>query len=309
MYASSWLSDLSAITSVENATQKPASIVMWYQGWGAGKGEDFQTSWMDNVRNHGAIPLVTWEPWNYKQTQKSAWSGYSLKDILNGTYDAYITKWAQDSKAWGHPFFLRFAAEMNGYWFPWSEGVNGNTKGQFVQAWKHVHDIFTAQGATNVSWLWCPNVEWSHSIPLRELYPGNDYVDWIGMDGYNWSTVYGHKWQTFSQIFQYTYNDILSMGTHKPLMIAETASAERGHDKAGWITDAFLNVLPKAFPEIKAFVWFNENKETDWRIQSSASARAAFAKAVSSPIYASNQYASLDTSPIPTPANSNAAKR
>ena len=50
----------------------------------------------------------------------------------------------KQAQEWGHPFFLRFDWEMNGFWFPWSEGVNGNKPGEFVAAWRHVHDIFTA---------------------------------------------------------------------------------------------------------------------------------------------------------------------
>src|SRR5712691_9487398 len=217
-----WLQDLSLVSAFEVNAQKAVSIVMWYQGWGLTDGSQyFEATWMDAVRNHGSIPLVTWEPWLY--TQGVNQPVYSLQNIIDGNFDAYIARWAQDSQAWGYPYFLRFAHEMNGNWYPWCEQANGNKPGQYVLAWKHVHDIFTAQGATNVTWVWAPNVEYSGSAPLRGLYPGDSYVDWVGMDGYNWGTVYNHQWQTFTQVFQQTYNDILAI-TSKPLMIAETAS-------------------------------------------------------------------------------------
>ena len=153
-----WLQDLSAVTAFEQQAHKSVSIVMWYQGWGLHDGTQyFESRWMNNVRNHGSIPMVTWEPWLY--TQGTNQPTYSLHNIISGRFDAYITKWAQTSKAWGHPYLLRFAEEMNGNWFPWSEQTNGNTAGQYVQAWRHVHDIFTRVGATNVSWVWSPNVE------------------------------------------------------------------------------------------------------------------------------------------------------
>ena len=292
------LNTLSAVTAFENDAQKSASIVMWYQGSGTqDKSRNFETSWMNNVRNHGSIPLVSWEPWNY--TLGTNQPAYSLQNIINGNFDAYITKWAQASKSWGHPYFLRFAAEMNGNWYPWSEQVNGNSAGQYVKAWQHVHNIFSAQKVTNVTWVWSPNTEHTGSTSLAELYPGAAYVDWVGMDGYNWSTVSGHRWQSFSSIFSRTYKDLLALSLGKPLMVAETASAEVGGDKAAWITDAFTTQLATKFPQIKAVIWFNENKETDWRIESSASAQAAFASALSSSMYASNQFASLNTSPIP----------
>src|SRR5712691_10381640 len=100
---------------------------------------------MENVRGHGSIPMGSREPWGDRRGTVNQ-PAYSLQNIINGNFDAYITIWARDSKAWGHPYFLRFAAEMNGNWFSFSEGVNGNTPGQFVKAWRHVHDLFTAQG-------------------------------------------------------------------------------------------------------------------------------------------------------------------
>lgn len=285
---------LTHLEAFEHDVNKAVSIVMWYQGWGVSDSSRyFQTGWMDNVRNHGAIPMVTWEPWNYARGINQP--EYSLQNIISGRFDAYITRWALASKAWGHAYFLRFAEEMNGNWFSWSEQVNGNGPGQYVQAWRHVHDIFTGLGVTNVTWVWSPNVEYGGSTPLGELYPGSDYVDWIGMDGYNWSTVGGHQWQSFSQVFQHTYLDILGMNLNKPLMVAETASAEIGGNKAAWITDAYTVQIPQFFPAIKAVIWFDENKETDWRVESSPASQKAFAKAIASSIYASNQFATRNS--------------
>jgi hypothetical protein len=282
--------NLNQVEAFERDVNKPVSIVMWYQGWGVpDSSRYFQPVWMNNVRNHGAIPMVTWEPWNY--THGINQPEYSLKNIINGRYDDYIAQWALASKAWGHPYFLRFAEEMNGNWFSWSEQVNGNGPGQYVQAWQHVHDIFTGLGVTNVTWVWSPNVEYNASTPLAELYPGSAYVDWIGMDGYNWSTIGGHRWQSFSQVFQQTYLDILGMSLNKPLMVAETASAEIGGNKAAWITDAFTVQIPQFFPAIKAVIWFDEKKETDWRIESSLASKTAFARSISLSLYASNQFA------------------
>ncbi len=299
VYATSWLANLTPITTFERDAHKSVSIVMWYQGWGLKEGQNFEPSFMNNVRNHGSIPMISWEPHDY--TRGVNQPEYSLQNIISGKFDTYITKWAQDSKAWGHPYFLRFAAEMNGYWFPWSEVANGNKAGQYVKAWRHVHDIFTQQGATNVTWVWCPNIVFPGNIPLQGLYPGSSYVDWVGMDGYNWGHVgSGHQPQTFSQIFQKTYSALVSMSLNKPMMIAEKGSTNQQVNKAAWITDAFTVQLPKNFPQIKAFVWFNVNKETDWRIESSAAAQNAFRSAMASSHYASNGYASLNVRSIPT---------
>ena len=294
------LTDMSLVSSFETDAQKPVAIVMWYQHWGETDGyQYFQPGWLSAVRANGSIPLVTWDPWNPSLGANQP--TYSLQNIINGNFDSYIVQWAQASRAWGHPYFLRFAPEMNGYWFPWSEQVNGNKAGQFVLAWRHVHDIFTAQGATNVTWVWSPNIIFSNSIPLAELYPGNSYVDWSAMDGYNWGTVGAwHSWTPFASLFGPTYQAILGI-TYKPMMIAETASTEVGGNKATWITDAFTTQIVNNFPHIKAFVWFDLDKETDWRIESSSASQIAFAAAMHSGSYASNWYASLNVSPIPAP--------
>jgi beta-mannanase len=294
------LTDMSLVSSFEADAQKPVAIVMWYQHWGETDGyQYFQPGWLSAVRAHGSIPLVTWDPWNPSLGANQP--TYSLQNIINGNFDAYIVRWAQASRAWGHPYFLRFAPEMNGYWFPWSEQVNGNKAGQFVLAWRHVHDIFTAQGATNVTWVWAPNIIFSNSIPLGELYPGDSYVDWGAMDGYNWGNVGAwHSWTSFTSLFQQTYQAMLAI-TYKPLMIAETASTEQGGNKATWISDAFTSQLVNNFPHIRAFVWFDIDKETDWRIESSSASQIAFSAAMHSGTYASNWYASLNVSPIPAP--------
>src|SRR5436305_3696067 len=160
MTGASMSSNLSTISKFEKDAGKNVSVVLSYQGWGETKGaQDFPVDWASSVRKHGAIPLITWEPWVYKEYPESINEPtYALKNIIAGYFDKYITKWSVDAKNWRNPFFLRFAPEMNGNWNPWSEGFNGNKAGEFVQAWKHVHNIFTANGATNVTWVWCPNI-------------------------------------------------------------------------------------------------------------------------------------------------------
>ncbi len=287
------------LADFERNAGKPVSIVHWFQGWGVTDGTQyFQTQWMNDVRNHGSIPLITWEPWNWRRGVNQ--NSYQLQDIINGNYDAYITKWAQDSKTWGNPYFLRFAHEMNASNYPWNEQKNGNKPGDYAKAWKHVHDIFTAQGVNNVTWVWCPNVEYAGTTPLEGLYPGDNYVDWVCMDGYNGGTALNWGgWQSFSQIFSTTYNHLQQLASSKPVMIGEFASAEAGGSKADWIADAYSTQVPTNFPNIKALVWFNANTDTDWRIESSTTSKTAFTTAVASDYYAGNVYASLTQSPIP----------
>jgi beta-mannanase len=285
--------DLSGLVTFEHDTGKGASIVLRYQAWGATDGsQNFPADWMTLVRKHGSIPLITWEPWiSIAYPDGVSQPDYALKNIISGKFDDYVTKWAEAAKAWRHPFFLRFAPEMNGNWTPWSEGVNGNESGEFNQAWKHVHDIFTAHEVKNATWVWCPNVNAYGTISLSQFYPGDEYVDWTAMDGFNWGGGDGiHTWQTFAKIFVSTYNDLLQI-TPKPIMVAETGCAEQGGNKATWITNAYSVDLPESFPEIKAIVWFNQTTQKDWRVESSSAALSAFSQAIQADSYTSNSFA------------------
>jgi len=273
--------NLNDIQNFENMSGKKLSVVMWYQSFGVTDGTQyFQKSWMDLVDAHGSVPMVTLEPWNYLygtwQTQ------YRLSQIYNGAFDSLLTKWAQDSKAWGKTYYLRFAHEMNGNWYPWSEQVNFNRSGDYVKAWKHVVDIFRREGASNVKFVWCPNVNYQGSTPLTQLFPGDSYIDYTCMDGYNWGNTNG-GWQSFTTLFKSTYDQLAQISS-KPVIIGETASAEQGGSKANWITNGYGSEID-TMPRIMLINWFNQNKEKDWRINSSASSQNAFRNAIANPKY------------------------
>jgi hypothetical protein len=292
---------------------KKQSIVHWGQPWmmnSTHKYQAFQTSQYESVRLRGAIPMVDWGSWSLG-AGATVQTDYQLADIYNGAHDAYITQWATAAKAWGHPFFLRFDHEMNGNWFSWSERVNGNQPGDFVKAWRHVHDIFQRVGATNVTWLWCPNLVSPTSTPLAEMYPGDAYVDWTGMDGYNWGTDHSNKWYAFNQVFgmnpwtkHSTYDDIVALAPNKPMAIAEIATSKDGGDPAAWIKDTLTTQLPVNFPQVKALVWFNWNAgdpTLEWPIESTPAMQSAFKTGIASSYYASNNYSVLPQGPIQPP--------
>jgi hypothetical protein len=244
----------------------------------------------DAVLARGAIPLVNTSSGNA-----------SLRDIAAGVYDASITRWANAVKAWGKPMFFRWNWEMNGEWFPWGAQARANPA-DYVNSWRHFHDIVAAAGATNVTWVWNPNIvtPTGTPTPIAQLYPGDAYVDWTAIDGYNWGT----QWLSFEQIFRSTYNSILAIAPSKPMMIAETGSAEIGGSKAAWINDMFA-ALP-SFPSVRALVWFNwRNTERgawwDWPIESSSAAQAAFRQGIGAAKFATNRYANLTGGPIRPP--------
>ena len=151
---------------------------------------NFPVDAFNNIRSHGSIPFFSWGSQSIPLTASTS-PNFQLSDVINGTLRLLHPRVRRPTaKDWGHPFFLRFNWEMNGNWFPWAEGVNGNKPGEYVAAWRHVHDIFTSVGATNATWVWCPYVdpEQPSFRPLSSLYPGDSYVDWTCLDGYNWGT-------------------------------------------------------------------------------------------------------------------------
>ena len=257
---------------------------------------------LENVRRYGAIPVFSWNSAASPETLDQA--DYTLGNIIGGRYDAYIREFATKAKAWGKPFFLRFNWEMNGFWFSWSEGVNGNTPGQFVAAWRHVHDIFESAGATNVTWVWCPNVDLYNSLtPLGRLYPGDDYVDWTALDGFNWGERRGSPgWQNFNQVFHRTYHRIVKkVAPSKPLMLAEVASSDKGGSKPNWIKDMLKKVRHR-YRKVRAVIWYDvDDRGTNWPIERSKKDSNAFRSGINPKAFRPNLYGGITQSPILPP--------
>ena len=289
--------DMTPVSKFQEITGRPMSLVHFFQPWAncsGGSCSFYSFPWtpVENVRQNGSIPVISWDSESIPSNVNE--SDFQLSDIIAGRYDSYIREWAGKAKQWGHPFFLRFDWEMNGNWFPWSEGVNGNKSGEFVAAWRHVHDIFAAVGVTNVTWVWCPNVNWNGSFEnfkaVAGQYPGDEYVDWTGLDGYNWGTNPSRSgsWQTFNQLYRTSYRYLTeTVAPTKPLMIGEVASSEYGGSKATWIKE-MLSEVPTEYPKIRALLWFDKfDSSMDWPIETSSTATSAFAAGVRNSAYVS----------------------
>jgi beta-mannanase len=294
--------DMGAVTKFEEGAKKKVSMVNFFQPFAnCNPGcsfYSFPAGPLENIRLHGSIPVLSWSSQSIPSYKNEP--DFQLSDVISGRYDAYIREFATKAKAWGHPFMLRFNWEMNGKWFPWHEGVNGNQPGEFVTSWRHVHDIFKEVGATNVTWVWCPNVDYYGATPLASVYPGDAYVDWTGLDGYNRGTnpVAPEGWKSFSQVYRSSYNAIAGFAPSKPLMVGEVASSEIGGSKSAWIKDMLVKV-PTEFPKIRALLYFDKyDSNMDWPLETSTSAKTAFAEGVQSSTYVGNTFTSLSATKI-----------
>ena len=294
--------DMNAVTKFEQLTEKKLSIVNFSAPFANCSSSpcsfyNFPATEFNSIRSHGAIPLFSWGSQSIPLPSNLSEPNFQLSDLISGKYDTFIRNFATAAKNWGHPFFLRFNWEMNGNWFAWMEGVNGNQTGESVTAWRHVHDIFTEVGATNAKWVWCPNVDPEHHFrSLSSVYPGDAYVDWTGLDGYNAGTNpnKSDRWRTFDQLYKSSYEEIVNkIAPSKPMMVSEVGSTESGGSKATWIRE-MLSSIPVDYPKIRGVVWFDKTEGgMDWPIESSTSATSAFAEGIQNPAYAGNLFASL----------------
>ena len=241
---------------LETALDHEFKILHYFTNWDT----PFDTEAVQDILELERIPLITWQA-----------TGKPLAAISEGRYDNYLYDWAKSVREIQAEVYIRIFPEMNGNWTTW----HGNPK-ELVAAWQHIVNVFEVEGATNVRWVWSPNVTDEPATEANRMelyYPGARYVDVLALDGYNWGTTRPYTaWKPFEEIFRTPYERVTALG-RQPLWLAEVASTEYGGDKAEWINAMLSNT---AFPRINAVIWFNENKETDWRIESSRQSLSAF---------------------------------
>ena len=222
------------------------------------------------------VLMLTLQPF----TKELDW--IAVLEIINGQHDSQIKEWAEGLKRIGEPVFVRPINEMNGDWDPWCAWFFGKDTDLYIQAWRHMVDLFREAGADNVLFVWnphdrsYPNFQWNNA---HLYYPGDDYVDWIGLTGYNNGTSHpGDVWREFDEIYKPLYTDYLQHYPDKPFMITEFSCNEVGGDKAKWIEKAMASLVNN-YPNLKIATWF-DNRDNAWlyQLDSTPEAFAAFQK-------------------------------
>ncbi|MBN2388471.1 MAG: hypothetical protein JXB85_15750 [Anaerolineales bacterium] len=292
--------DAARIQEYERLIGREVACVMWYSSW-----EDpFPTADCELARRIRKIPHLTWELfWPSRDpanTRSCPPHETGLDDVLAGRYDAYLEQFADRARDWGGKLLLRFLHEFNGDWYTWGGNKNGGAHGgpeKVKRVWRYVVDRFRAAGAGNVRWLWCPHgptIDRSEQPwnALANYWPGADYVDWHGMDAYNWypHDPWGNQrpYMNFDDCFGELYQQLLALAP-KPICIAEMGSGEftcGQENKAAWIQQSFAR-LKADYPWIRMYTWFNIKKERDWRVDSSPESLAAFRAAMQDPYFLS----------------------
>lgn len=254
--------------SFENLVGKKHGIYHFYTYWGyANQNFDDHKFLLDQIRRYGALPMISFMSIPGPGQPGCTSQAWNLDAINSGTHDAYLRSFASKMAQYPSNFLLRWGHEMNLSDYSWAGYCNGGNveaTQKFILAFRRIVDIFRAAGANNVQWIWSPSFDsWPHESwnDLDNYYPGDDYVDWIGVVGYNFgeSRVWsGYHWDTFDDLFRIFLEDAQQNYPNKPVMLADYGTAEDdGGDKADWLTDAFTEM--KRYPNLKAVVYFHLN--------------------------------------------------
>ena len=216
-----------------------------------------------------------------------SWNGTDTIEIQNGVHDDWIRSQATSVRELGQPVMLRWLWEMDAprrrAWVHSGE--------DFVAAWLHVRGIFDEVGADNAEFVWCPNefLFWDDGDP-SPWYPGDENVDWLCADGYNWQTSVDHPdWISFTDIFK----DFVEWAEPRglPIVIGETGSNQAVDDpngKADWIA-SLPELLENDLPAIDAVVYFDKDfrfqNQPDWRLDTDDASFAAWNEIVKNPYF------------------------
>lgn len=239
-----------------------ATFVHW------GNENEFPSQLAELAKSKGQTLVIFWEAMDYNFSGPLD-NRFSYDRILAGDWDQYLIGFARSCRDYNGPVILIPFEEMNSDWYPWSGTINGNTPEKHKLAYRYLRTFFS--GIESVKFGWDVNAV---SVPdtegnrIGDFYPGSDYVDYVGVNGFN----FGSPWMSFEDIFADALTKLT--GLQKPMMIFSMACAE-GPEKPAWITDALTKQIP-SYPGLTGWIWFNENKEKDWRVWSDGASLISF---------------------------------
>lgn len=203
-------------------------------------------------KNNKTLELTLQTSWT------NAGEGNMVYDVLNGDYDEFLKNYAATVSEFDHPVLFRLGNEMNGDWCPYASYNTSKDTEIFKEFYRYVHQIFTDAGADNVIWVWNPNgksfpdFQWNDAVMY---YPGDEYVDIVGLTAYNTGTYYsGENWTEFAELYDPIYSKYTAL-YNQPMMITEFASSSVGGDKNQWIKNMFAHI--EDYPKIKVAIWWD----------------------------------------------------
>jgi Glycosyl hydrolase family 26 len=247
--------NLKQLTSLEHVTDVNVTAVSIYISLGA----RIDMSAVEEICAQGALPIIEIDS-----------DQGSIHNVIDESDDAVLTSYAKQIAALHYPVAIDFDHEFNGPWFHW--GFKYETAQEFVAAWRHLVAVFRRNGATDVMWVWNPNVSYSDTAVLDPWYPGDSYVTWVGLDGY-----FTDPNSTFKTVFGPTLAQVRRF-TSRPVFIVETG-ASPSSQRPRAIDSLFAGAA--STPGIVGLIWFDYDKAVghDWYINNDPVALAAFSAA------------------------------
>lgn len=254
------------VTSFTQAAGRQPNLLGYYSGWV----EPFNTSFAQSLYQHDIVPYVQIDP-----------TDASVAAIADGTYNDYLRSYADSVRDFGHAVVIGFGHEMNAPWYSW--GYNHVPAATFIAAWRHVVTLFRDQGADNVTWLWTVQADEKGTGPVSAWWPGDQYVTWVGVDGY-----YYLPSDTFASVFGKTIDQVRQFTT-RPVLLSET-SVGPDANQFPKIQDLFHGLVTY---KTLGLVWFDKRQEggvyhQDWRLEDSPPAEASFKLGVRQDLSANN---------------------
>ncbi len=266
----------------------------------------FPSKEVELINSMGKIPYIRLMPRSDFNTYKKD-TLYTLDNIINGKFDKKLSIWARAARDKNIPLMLDFAPEMNGSWFQWSGIHNGGRSMSYGDksledgpekyriAYRHIIDIFRKEKALSITWLFHPNnvsdpeEKWNS---MSAYYPGDDYIDWIGMSVYG-SQRPGTYWYSFDEAMSKGYNALSLVSSVKPMAVLEFGVVDdpQSGNKGEWMVSALSAFINKRYPLIKAISYWqteftNSNGTfSDLKINSSDGSLNAYRNLIQSIIF------------------------
>ncbi|HXW47132.1 MAG TPA: glycosyl hydrolase [Streptosporangiaceae bacterium] len=242
------------ILQFETSVGVQPNIALYYSSWN----EQFNAGFAWQAYDNRVTPAVQIEPF-----------GVSMAGIAAGSYDQYLESYATAVRDFGHAVIIGFAHEPNGPWYPW--GAGSVSPATWIAAWRHVVDVFNADGARNVIWLWTVNAQGAESTMADAWWPGSSYVGWIGIDGY-----YTSPGDTFGRVFGAVLSEVQGLG--KPIIISETAVGPRTGNQVAGVDNLFAGLRSS---RLLGLIWFDKAQDNgqykqDWRLEGNPALVTAF---------------------------------
>ncbi|MCA9835901.1 MAG: hypothetical protein KC422_03265, partial [Trueperaceae bacterium] len=233
------------------------------------------------IRDAGAVPYIRLMLRSSIETDQSE-PLFTLEAIKSGHFDADLRSWAQAAASFKTPIMVEYGTEVNGNWFPWNAKWNGKETGAalFQEAYRHIITLMQEESASNLIWGFHidayddPQTQWNR---LEAYYPGDDYIDFIGISAYGVQSPQDKEWGSFTEAMNDVMPRLAELAPDKAVYVVEFGSSLHPRLRASdWADEALTNILANRWPAIRGFSWWNETwqndanpaHDSDFRVQS-----------------------------------------